>query len=174
MQRTIIPDQIEATLRLKGLSGCSGLDVAPDQASVAVACSGRWHGTSTADASASAIVGVELTPVLREIWRMPASHFGPRAFGFDVAFADANRVLAQQLGDSGPPLVNDVVFAIDIVTGGASTLSVGPCSPDCGLCFIADAQRRRIHRLAPASSWSLTDFDYADPTGLPPRLLTFF
>jgi hypothetical protein len=179
-------DALVDSVRLTGLSGCSGLDVAPDQDSVAVVCSGRWHGTSTADSSASAIVGLELEPNLKEIWRVSANGVGGRSFGLDVAFVDPKHVLALQLGDLGPPLVNDVAYFVDIETGEAVnvlesanvpvTLSAGPCNHNCGLCFMADAQRKAIHRLtfADAKGWTLFDFVWNDPTGLPPRLLGFF
>ncbi len=179
-------DAVIDSVRLTGLSGCSGLDVAPDRNSVAAVCSGRWHGTSTADSGASAIVGVTLEPRLHEIWRVSASSVGGRSFGFDVAFVDPKHVLALQLGDLGPPLINDEAYVVDVETGKAVkvlqsanvpvTLSAGPCNYDCGLCFMADAQRRSIHRLefnSPAQ-WHLVDSIWDDPTGLPPRMLGFF
>jgi hypothetical protein len=179
-------DAVIDSIRLSAVSGCSGLDVAPDQKSVAVICSGRWHGVSTADSSASAIVGLTLEPELSEAWRVPASGVGGRSFGFEVAFVAPTQVLALQLGDRGPPLINDEAYVVDIETGKAVsvlesadmpvTLSAGPCNYDCGLCFMADAQRRAIHRLkfdSPAQ-WSLVDSIWDDPTGLPPRMLGFF
>ncbi len=179
-------DAIVDSLWLNDLSGCSGIDSAPDQASVAVVCSGRWQGTSSADVTASAIVGIQLKPRLTEIWRVSATSVGPRALGFDVAYVDTHRVLALQLGDLGPPLVNDVAYAIDFTTGKSTeilrsadvpvTLGLGPCSYDCGQCFMADAQRKQVHRLqfVEPQGWSMADYDWDDPTGLPPRIVAFF
>jgi hypothetical protein len=178
-------DQIVDVILLEGLSGCSGLDVAPDENSLAVACSGRWHGSNTANNSTSGIVGIQLLPKLSEIWRIPATSVGNRAFGFEVGYVDAHHVVAAQLGELGPPLVNDAVFLIDTTTSGSTmllesadvpvTLSVGPCDPASNLCFIADAQRSTIHRLSyDGAQYSLSSYSWTDPTGLPPRLLSFF
>jgi len=178
-------DQIVDLTLLESLSGCSGLDVAPDESSIAVACSGGWHGSNTANSRTSGIVGVQLQPKLSEIWRIRATTVGNRAFGFEVGYVDARHVVAPQLGESGPPLVNDAVFLIDTTTGGSTmllesadvpvTLSVGPCDSISNFCFIADAQRKSIHRLSyDGAQYSLSSYSWTDPTGLPPRLLSFF
>ncbi len=179
-------DEVVDQILLSGLSGCSGLDVAPDENSLAVACSGGWHGSSSADPSTSAIIGLQLQPKLVELWRIPATKVGNRAFGFEVAYVNPNHILTSQLGDLGPPLINDVAYVVDITTNEfvpilqsadvPVTLSVGPCKPNCGLCYIADAQRKIIHRLSfnDLQHYSISDYSWNDPTGLPPRMLGFF
>jgi hypothetical protein len=179
-------DQIVDLTLLEGLSGCSGLDVAPDETSLAVVCSGGWHGINTANNSTSGIIGLQLQPKLTEIWRVPAKNVGNRAFGFEVAYIDMTHVVTLQLGDLGPPMTNDAVFLIDTATGSSKillksanvpiTLSVGPCNSSFNLCYIADAQRSTIHRLSynGGQNYTMSDYTWADPTGLPPRLLGFF
>jgi len=171
---------------LAGLSGCSGLDISPDQTSIAIACSGRWQGSSSADASASALVGLRIRPQMEEIWRIPASRSTKRAFGFALGFVDSTHVIASQLGEFGPPMINDTVYLIDTNTSASTpvlqsanvpfTLSVGPCDADCGVCFLVDTQRVGIFEftLSQSNSFSLTEYPWNDPTGLPPRLLGFF
>jgi hypothetical protein len=170
--------------KLEGLAGCSGVSASPDQANLAVACSGRWQGSSTASNTRSGIVGLRRSPDLAEIWRIPATSVGKRAFGFDVAFVDATHVLATQLGELGPPSVNDSAFLMDITNGSATrllesapfSLGAGPCSIACGACFIADAGRSRLFNVQFSNSHgpSLIDYVWTDPTGLPPRSLAFF
>jgi len=179
-------DSVIESVFLPGLSGCSGLAVTPDGAVIAIVCSGRWQGSNSANNASSGIVGLRLSPQLSEIWRVPASRVGSRAFGFDVAFVDSTHVLATQLGELGPPVVNDVAYVIDVATGTGTrvlessntpvTLSVGPCSRACGGCFIADAGRSRLYRLdfSNAQGSVITGYDWVDPTGLPPRSLAFF
>jgi len=178
-------DAITDSVLLGGLSGCSGLDAAPDQNSLAVVCSGRWYGTNNANISASAIVGLQIRPKLAEAWRISAASVGRRAFSFNVGFVDATHVLASQMGDLGPPVINDVAYVIDFHSGESTavlqsanvpfTLSAGPCN-NFGLCFIADAQRKSVHRLdfTDAQQWTLSDFSWNDPTGLPPQMLALF
>ena len=177
-------EQVESFLLLKGATGCSGIDAAPDARSLAIACSGNWQGTGRAQASTSAIIGVSTTP-LRELWRI-----GPgtdaRAFGFSVTFADAQRVVATRLGDLGPPILNDSVELINIEAGTSTTLiesasqpaslSIGPCATQVGICFFADASRNQIVRLElnAGGDYAITKFNWNDPVGLRPRLLTFF
>lgn len=180
-------DSVIQNFPLTGLAGCSGLAVSPDRTNLAVACSGRWQGTNTADDASSALVGLRTTPEVSEIWRIPARQIGSRAFGFEIAFVDSTHVLATQLGEYGPPLVNDVAYVIDITTGAATrvlesanspvTLSVGPCDATCRACFIADAGRSRLYSLSFSDERGplLTGYDWADSTtGLPPTSLTFF
>jgi len=176
-------EQVTETLQLQGVTGCSGMDVAPDGESVAVACSGSWQGTTRSQADSSAIVGVAITPRLREIWRVSPSS-ATRAFGFALAFADSTHVLVTKLGDLGPPVVNDAVQLVEIRQGQATTLfesagkpaslSLGPCLVHCRQCFIADASRSQVVRLelSPNGAHALTPFTWLDPVGLPPRELT--
>jgi hypothetical protein len=179
-------DSVVQGFPLAGLSGCSGLAVAPNVTSIAVVCSGHWQGSTTANNATSGIVGLRLSPSVSEIWRIPANVVGNRAFGFEVAFVDSTHVLATQLGELGPPIINDAAFVVDIATGTSTrvlesanapvTLSVGPCNSACGACFIADAGRNRLYNLSLTSSGkpSLTGYSWADPTGLPPTSLAFF
>ncbi len=170
--------------KLNGLAGCSGLSVSPDKSSIAVSCSGRWQGSNTVSSTRSGIVGLRRSPDLVEIWRIPATSVGKRAFGFDVAFVDTTHVLATQLGELGPPRVNDSAFLIDTTNGSATrilesapfSLGAGPCSVACGACFIVDAGRSRLFNLEFSTSRgpSLNDYEWSDPTGLPPRTLAFF
>lgn len=176
-------EQVESFLLLEGVSGCSGIDAAPDARSLAIACSGNWQGTGRAQSSTSAIVGVSTSP-LRELWRMGT---GPdaRAFGFSATFADAHHVITTKLGALGPPLLNDTVELIDIEAktsttllesaGQPASLSLGPCATQLGLCFLADASRNQIVRLDlnAVGDYAITKFDWHDPVGLRPRLLTF-
>jgi hypothetical protein len=176
-------ERVESYALLKGVSGCSGIDAAPDARSLAIACSGSWQGTGRADASTSAIVGVSIAP-LRELWRMGVGT-DRRSFGFTATFADSHHVIATRLGDLGPPILNDTVELIDIDAGTSATLiesagqpaslSVGPCATQVGLCFLADASRNQIVRLDLNASgdYAITKFNWHDPVGLRPRLLTF-
>jgi len=174
---------VESFLLLKGVSGCSGIDAAPNARSLAIACSGNWQGTGRAEASTSAIVGVSTAP-LHELWRV-GTGTDARGFGFTVTFADAHHVIATRLGDLGPPILNDTVGLIDIEAGTSTTLlesagqpaslSVGPCATQVGVCFLADASRNQIVRfdLNASGDYALTRFNWNDPVGLRPRLLTF-
>ena len=174
---------VESFLLLKGVSGCSGIDTAPDARSLAIACSGNWQGTGRAEASTSAIVGVSTAP-LHELWRV-GTGTDARGFGFTVTFADARHVIATRLGDLGPPILNDTVELIDIDAGTSTaliesagqpaSLSVGPCATPLGLCFLADASRNQIVKLElnARGEYAITKFNWNDPVGLRPRLLTF-
>jgi hypothetical protein len=176
-------EQVESFLSLKGVSGCSGIDAAPDARSLAIACSGNWQGTGRAAASTSAILGVSTLP-LRELWRV-GTGADARSFGFTATFADAQHVITTRLGDLGPPILNDTVELINIEAGTSTTLfesaaqpaslSVGPCATALGICFLADASRNQIVRLDlnAAGDYALTKFNWDDPVGLRPRLLTF-
>jgi hypothetical protein len=131
-------------------------------------------------------VGIELQPEPNEVWRIMAQSVGQSAFGFDASFADATHVVTSQFGNFGPPLVNDVAFALDITTGASTelvrsnnvpfTLGVGPCDPCAASCYVADVDRRVIHRFdfsQPSAIYHDT-FACHDPTGLPPRVLGMY
>lgn len=175
-------EQIEETVLLEGVTGCSGLDASPDAASLAIACSGSWQGTSQAQTGTSAIVGLATTPQLHEIWRV-RTRDSQRAYGFAVSFASPSQVLASLIGNLGPPVVNDSVVLLDIEHGTATpllesdgkpaSLNVGPCLRETRQCFIADASRSQVVRVAVSADggYSLVRFDWRDPLGLPPRQL---
>ena len=179
-------EQLEDHLLLNGLSGCSGLDVSPDSGSVAIACSGRWQGTSEAQPESSAIIGVTLAPLLRELWRVSALSTDARPFAFAVSFADSKHVLTSRLGNLGPPIVEDSIELIDITSGSVTTvlesvgqpvtLGVGPCTIAHAQCFVSDAGRNQVVRFDfdNGGGYAKAAFVWNDPVGLPPRVIGFF
>jgi len=176
-------DIITERFLIKGASGCVGLDVTTDESSLAVVCSGSWNGSiKGAGNASSAIVGLRLAPQLSEIWRVAASQLANRAFGFNIAFVDSTHVLTTQLGELGPPLVEDVAYVIDVSNGSATvarrsaSLSSGPCNAGCGACYISDAATSTLINLQFTNPrrYLQTVYSWADPTGLPPRSIAFF
>ena len=175
-----LDDRVADYLRLEGVSGCSGLDVSPDHATLAIACSGGWHGQSLSDPQSSAIVGVSLAPRLSEAWRVAAPVADGRPFAFAVSFVDTKHVVASRLGALGPPSMNDSIELIDTEARSITTileseqpvtLGVGPCQEGTGQCFATDAGRNQVVRFDfdPNGGYSNRTFDWNDPVGLPPR-----
>lgn len=171
-------------LVLDGLYECNGLALAPDEQSVAVSCSGRFHGGSEPDASESAVAIVKLGPTLEETARWPAD--GEAPFAFTLAWPSAGTLVATTFGSESPARP-DTLVELDLATGARRTLlesqgepftlSDVSCAAACSTCFASDAGRGVVHAFAVDASGRLgapSAIDVNDAIGLPPRWLGRF
>ncbi|HTJ82310.1 MAG TPA: hypothetical protein VL400_11365 [Polyangiaceae bacterium] len=170
-------DAIVSTLPLANLRGCLGLAIAPSGTRLAVLCSGTFTGPSTPtnENAGIAIATVSGTTLALES-RLDAP---PRPLGQAAAFASEDVLLATTLGeldDQGEPAVADQLLEIDLGTNATRELlsSAGApfsfgdvrCEPACGACFLADASRAVIQRMAVASGHATAPKAYAVDDGL--------
>jgi hypothetical protein len=179
------------SLELPDVTGCSGLSVSPDEAELAIACSGRWSGSTTEQLETSGLVGIDITnaPVLS--WTLMAKALNPaQPFGLSVAYATRDHVLAVVLGrnaDGTESAQSDRFVSYDVTTKGIDVLyrvegnpfSLGEvrCLAICGICGLTNADGRGHLMLYEddGTGPSLVAEVVTDPVfGLPPRWLGTF
>ena len=185
----IDPDSrsVEQVLVLEGLYECNGLALSPDQARLALGCSGRFHGGSSSDAKESAVAIVDLGATLTEVARFPAEQDAP--FGFAISWASDRSVVANTFGREAATGVSarpDRVVEINLDGGERRTLlesaeapfTLGDvrCGAACATCFVTDASRSRVHSFSVGASGLEPglSIDVGDAIGLPPRWLGQF
>ena len=182
---------VTGTLELVGLSGCSGLSVAPDATQLAVVCAGHWSNPKGALASSSGLVGIDIFGAPRESWRLLATELSPALpFGFSVAYASVQRVLTVTLGrfaDSTYSAERDRFVSYDVKTnqarivfapdGNPFVLGDVRCFPRCGHCALANAEGRgkvMVFEVFGEELSLISDLPSSPELGLPPRWLGTF
>jgi hypothetical protein len=193
--RTVTLDASGALLGvtpLAGMHGCNGL--AQHERRLAVACSGKFSGSTSTIAEAGVVVlSLDTTPP-SEVARFSASELVDQPLGFSLAFVDAQRLLMTAFGALEGPQ-RDIAFELDIESGAVRELIDGDpftlgevhcMSPvdafelddarGCGSCYLSDAGRNVLHRfmleqegLVPADTLAA-----GAEVGLPPRYLGRF
>jgi len=191
-------DAIVGVTVLDGLHGCAGLAVSPNASSLAVSCSGRFSGASASPVSSGLVIlSTDSTPP-REVDRFAADELLGRPLGFSLDFADERILLLTALGElpaGGEAAVVDTLFELDSESRQIRTIlstpslpfelgevrcmtALGNAPPDdsCGCCFVADAERARLHRLRHDGEGYVLDASITIDTkiGLPPRMLGRF
>jgi hypothetical protein len=189
---TIEGGVVTAVTLLEGLHGCSALALEPvtDAPRLAVGCSGHFDGDGNATVAASGVALLSTAASApSEIARYAAADIGAPV-GFGLAFADGPRLLLTTLGNpgiGGRAAVPDTLVALALDSGVATTIAhadpfafgelrcatpvAGGDTTGCGSCWIGDAGRTMLHRIAldgavPALAESIT---VETAVGLPPR-----
>jgi len=145
---------------LDGLRGCSALDVAPSGKRLLVGCSGTFGGTSTPsiDDAGLAVIDLDADSELVVTTRLGAAALTGDPLGFAAAFTSESTALATTFGRLDGGARPDRLLAVDLATGAFDelltsdeepfTLSDVRCALACGACFVADAGRDVVHRIA--------------------------
>lgn len=177
-------DAVLAVHRVPGMRGCNALALAPSGDRVAVGCSGTFGGGATPTLDDAGLVELALDDGAVTA-RVAASDGLGRPPGFSVAYASDRVLLAPttgQLAGGGASPVQDAVFVVPLDGAGATRLldgvepfSIGEvrCAPACDACFITDAGRHVLHRVALTDGHPALDAEVRidDGIGLPPRYL---
>lgn len=177
-------DGLESVVMLGGLEGCTGLSLSPDAAHLAITCSGDFAHGSNPDPKTSGIALVDVaTGTLSQT--LPAAELGDAPLGMSLSWASEDVLLTTTLGTwSGRP---DRLLSFAPAQGTVQellrsreepfTLGDVLCQPECGLCFVADADRgvvQRFQRL-PSGELDVPQAVAVDTrVGLPPRYLGSF
>ncbi|MEB2311162.1 MAG: hypothetical protein OZ921_08695 [Sorangiineae bacterium] len=185
-------DAIREVLVLRGLHGCGALAPSPDGDELAVACTGGFERSSTADITTSAVVRVALEPALHELARYRAASFGAGPAGFGLDYAAAGTLVVTTFGSFGDAHTapeDDTVSALTIASGEVSTLlrsrgvpfSLGEvrCVRECEACFVTDAETGGgvVRRFQIEAEGRLSPGEAILPNpaiGMPPRYLGRF
>jgi hypothetical protein len=169
---------------LAEMHGCGGLALSADRARLAVFCSGEFQGTSNPSLDTSGVVVLDLGAELTETHRISAQSLGGQPVAFSGAFVDPDRLLLVTQGhfaDAEGPKELDRLLDLDLPNGANRVLLVSDpdpftlgavrCPGDCGVCFVADAGRRGVHRYHLSDGALVRDGQITtdDQTGLPPR-----
>ena len=188
-------DNIQQVTVLTGLYGCTALAVSsPSQPPLrmAVSCTGRFDDAGEPVVTESGVAILDAEGTLQQVWMAPQS--GVRGYGQTVAWLDERHLLAVKLGTSvGPEVVTDALVMVRIADGAVQTLLRSPTRPfelgqltclhpiagtgalpdaaACGQCWLADAERGALQRIAgPGEDVQLlTPIHIDDGVGLPPR-----
>jgi hypothetical protein len=169
---------------LPGGYGCGAMAVSPSGERVAIGCSGNFAGGSEPRVEESA-----LYVLAREsgAWRLEhehrASDLGDAPLSASVAFVDERQILTSSFGrldTAGGQARPDRLLRID-VGGGYDVLAetselpftLGDVRCGCGVCFVADADRRIVRRYVvdDGALVARPDVVIDDGIGLPPRYL---
>ena len=150
---------LTATHVLAEMHGCGGLALSADRARLAVFCSGEFQGTSNPSLDTERGRGARSRRELTETHRISARSLGGQPVAFSGAFVDPDRLLVVTQGHvAGPegPSEPDRLLDLDLPSGANRvlltsdpdpfTLGAVRCPGDCGVCFVADAGRRGVHR----------------------------
>jgi hypothetical protein len=166
------------------MHGCGGLALSADRSRLAVFCSGEFQGTSNPSLDTSGVVVLGLGAELTEIARFSAESLGGQPVAFSGAFVEPDRLLLVTQGrfaDAEGPKEPDRLLDLELGTGANRVLLVSDpdpftlgavrCPGDCGVCFVADAGRRGVHRFHLGDGALVHDGQISadDQTGLPPR-----
>jgi hypothetical protein len=179
------------SLELVDVAGCAGVSLSPDDTELAIACSGSWGNPKGAMPETSGLVGIDVTAAPVEVWRLMATSLSPpQPFGFSVAHASPDRVLATALGrhaDTGQAAESDRFVSYDVKTKHLETLyrvagapfSLGDvrCLSKCGRCALANADGRgqlMLYQDTEAGTTLQAEVVVDTSLGLPPRWLGTF
>ena len=185
-------DTLVSTLRLGGLRGCDGLALSPDQAQLAVICSGvDLRSTHPAlDGSGIALVDISAAPRLSKTF--DAADLTSNPLAFSVTYAGPQLLFFGTLGhfdDAGAVAAEDTLLELDttsakigqVLQSQSQPFSLGAihCALECGVCFAADAERAggSVLRFAvdPSGKLDAPQAERAETrVGLPPRYLGAF
>ncbi|HEY4104077.1 MAG TPA: hypothetical protein VGM44_09305 [Polyangiaceae bacterium] len=182
-------DAILSTTLLDGLKGCDALALAPDQSTLAVACTGGDTLSDTPSIVAAGIALVDVAPKPALTKEFPAATFGQNPIGFGIAYFGQNRLLFDTLGHLGASVAEDALLRLDTSSGDFAeilesqdqpfTLGDVRCAPECGACFVADAERAggSVLRFVSDETGALgapNPIRVESQIGLPPRYLGTF
>jgi hypothetical protein len=185
-------DTIEDVFVLRGMHGCGGLAVSPQEDALAVSCSGEFGGDSVPTLAGSGVVLLDVRQVLTERRRYAAKDFDQGSMGFSLSFSDADHLVFTTLGRravAGEPAVPDSLIQLDLGTDAFEVLrrsaeepfTIGEvrCVSACSVCFIADAETGGgvVHRFDVAGAGRLVNpkqLRVESRVGLPPRHLGLF
>jgi hypothetical protein len=185
-------DTIVQTLVLDGLHSCGAMDMSPDEAELAIACSGSFGGDSNATLSESGLVLISVGDSNKEKQRFDAGMFNEGPIGFSVSYTSDRNVIFTTFGrfaNGVDPGRDDTVIELNLDSGASSvllrsegdpfTLGDTHCSPVCNVCFVTDAGRGGglVHRFEVDALGHLdkrTEIHVDTVIGLPPRQLGVF
>jgi hypothetical protein len=185
-------DSLRSTLVLDGLRGCAALAVSPDQAELAIACTGDDLRDAVPSVEHSGLALVDISGAPRSIAQLAASAWGADPAGFSLDYVAPGVLLLGTLGhfdESGAVGAPDTLWRLDTASGELSallrsertpfTLGAVRCAPTCGVCFLADAEREggSVLRFDVDQSGALgapTAIRAETRVGLPPRYLSVF
>jgi hypothetical protein len=181
-------ETVEQTLSLDPLKGCSALAVSPDESELVAACAGSFDGDSVSSFVDSGLVRVRL-PSLEVIRVYAASELGENPVGWGVDYTSERGLLVVTWGtlEGSGAFEPDRAYHVDLETGeGAEVLRTSDtafalgearCVPNCGACFVADAERAVTHRFEINDRGELgspEEIPVDARIGLPPRYLGRF
>ena len=191
-------EAIVDVLVLDGLAGCWGAVAEPPldedggvtEGRVAVTCNGGFTADGNANVARAGVAVVSVQDgVLVEQVRIAASDIVGRSLGAGVAFADRSRLLVVGMGDEVSGEADALVaLGLDgsaevLLTSDELAFTLGEIrclgrlrldgdDAGCGTCWVADAERGVVHRLAVGAGLSLEGaIAVDDAIGLPPRYL---
>jgi hypothetical protein len=185
-------DALLSTLLLDGLHGCDGLALSPDQSQLAVACTGDDLLSTSPKLDGSGLGLVDISSVPRFVQRFEAADLGTDPVGFALDYAAPGLVLFSTLGhfdDAGAVAALDTLLELDttsaqvteVLHSQSQPFSLGGihCAPQCGACFVADAERAggSVLRFALDTAGKLDTPKIVRAetrVGLPPRYLGAF
>ena len=185
-------DTIEETLVLEGMHSCTAMALSPSKKEIAVSCSGDYGSDSAARMAESGIVLVSAEDGWVEKRRFPAASFGLGPVGDGIAYVSEDTLVFTTQGSFPSETSSqeeDAFLVINTHSGDFKTLlrsdgmpfSLGGvrCAPECGVCFLADAERSGgvVHRfeVEPDGTFGTgTEIVVDSAIGLPPRGLGVF
>ncbi len=201
----IASDTIAGVTVLDGLHGCVGFAIGPrfDAAGepvvappLAVSCSGKLDGDNFTTAESGVVLLSTAGALVNEMARWTAAELVGQPLGLSLDFVDHQRLLISAVGSTDASVL-DAAIELDTETDDVReilrsddqpfqlgevrclTAVAGAAAPDdvmCGGCFIADAERNRLHRLADTEAGlEVAESLVVDTAiGLPPRQLGWF
>ncbi len=185
-------DALLSTLLLDGLHGCDSMAVSPDQAQLAVACTGDDLQSSSPKLDGSGLGLVDISSAPRFVRRFEAADLGTDPVGFALDYAAPGLLFFSTLGhfdDAGAVAALDTLLELDtnsaqvteVLHSQSQPFSLGGihCALECGACFVADAERAGGSVLRfPLDASGKLDTPKAvraeTRVGLPPRYLGAF
>ncbi|HTA89520.1 MAG TPA: hypothetical protein VK745_08090 [Polyangiaceae bacterium] len=185
-------DSIVSTLLLDGLEGCDQFAVSPDGKELAVACTGADTLSDNPSNATSGLALVDITGTPQLTQHFSAAMFGSNPIGFAIDYVALGTLLFGTLGhfdESMAVAALDSLIQLDTASGAFQqilqsqsqpfTLGDVRCAPECGACFLADAERSggSVLRFAIGASGTLgapNAIRAETQIGLPPRYLGVF
>ncbi len=185
-------DSIVSTLLLDGLEGCDEFAVSPDGKELAVACTGADTLSDNPSNATSGLALVDITGTPQLTQHFSAAMFGSNPIGFAIDYVALGTLLFGTLGhfdESMAVAALDSLIQLDTASGAFQqilqsqsqpfTLGDVRCAPECGACFLADAERSggSVLRFAIGASGALgapSAIRAETQIGLPPRYLGVF
>lgn len=181
-------DEVEHFAIVDGMRGCSALAISPNEAQLAVGCSGTFAGDQipTLEDSGVVLFTIQKNGELVESARFSAQDLGGDPISFSVAFAGNQQLLLSTFGRIGPSFEQqrpDRLVVLDLGTAmhrelartEVTPFSIGDvrCEAACGVCFAVNAETGGVLRIpvnsAQLGAAALHPID--DGIGLPPRFL---
>ena len=176
---------VDGFVVLDGLRGCSAFDVAPSGTRLLVGCSGTFGGTSTPsiDDAGLAVIDRSDAGELVVSSRVGADALTGDPLGFAAVFTSESTALTTTFGRLDGGARPDRLLSVDLATGAFEelltsesepfTLGDVRCALACGACFVADAGRDFVHRIAieEGQIGGVSSIEIDDGLDLPARYL---